>query len=342
MLQNDLILRVAKGEAVSRPPVWLMRQAGRFLREYRDVRAQAGSFRQMIARPEIAAEVTLQPVDILGVDAAIIFSDILVIPEAMGLPYEMAPGKGPFFQDTVRNATELKRLHKVSIDSNLNFTYEAIRLVKKELDGKVPLIGFAGAPWTIFSYMTEGQGSKTFSVPRALMYRDPVFTKALLDQITDATILYLKGQVAAGVDLIQIFDSWAGLLGPESFREFSLPYIKRICEALPEVPKIVFAKGASYSLKDLNALPCEVLGLDWTIPPDVAAQQAPSKAYQGNLDPGLMYAAPSVIERETEKMLNAFPAGKHIANLGHGIYPDFPREHVIAFVNYVKAFSYSS
>jgi uroporphyrinogen decarboxylase len=207
-LKNDLLLRVARGESVERPPIWLMRQAGRFLSEYREVRAKAGSFRAMIAHPEIAAEVTLQPVDLVGVDAAIIFSDILVIPEAMGLPYEMIPGKGPNFPETVRTAAEIKRLHAVEPESNLDHTYEALRIVKRELDGRVPLIGFAGAPWTIFCYMTEGSGSKTFSVAKSLIYREPEFAHTLLQAITDATITYLKRVlVQMGRQRVQICDA---------------------------------------------------------------------------------------------------------------------------------------
>ncbi|RMG18753.1 MAG: uroporphyrinogen decarboxylase [Bacteroidetes bacterium] len=339
-LQNDLILRVARGEAVERPPVWLMRQAGRFLKEYRAVRARAGSFKNMIARPEYAAEVTLQPVDLIGVDAAIIFSDILVIPEAMGLPYEMVPGKGPLFPRTVRSEQELQGLRPVAEESNLNDTYEAIRLVKKRLNGRVPLIGFAGAPWTIFCYMTEGSGSKTFSVAKAMLYRAPELAHALLQQITQATITYLKGQIAAGADLLQLFDSWAGVLNRPVYRRFALPYLRQICEAIQEVPLIVFAKGAFFALEELAELDCEVIGLDWQCEPDFALPLVGNKALQGNMDPCQLYAEPEEVAAACRAMLKAFPKGRHIANLGHGIYPDLPRESVQAFVNTVKAFSY--
>ena len=339
-LKNDLLVRVATGQPVERPPVWLMRQAGRFLSEYRAVRKEAGSFRRMIAEPDYAAEVTLQPVDLIGVDAAIIFSDILVIPEAMGLTYEMAAGKGPVFPKTIRNAAEAKVLHSVKDESNLDHTYDALRKVKQKLEGRVPLIGFAGAPWTIFCYMTEGGGSKTFSVPRALIYRDPAFAHGLLQQITDATILYLKGQIKAGVDIVQIFDSWAGVLGRQQFATFSLPYIKQICDAINEVPKIVFAKDAGHSLDLQAALNCQVLGLDWTTEPEFAAQNAPNQAFQGNLDPAQLYGQPDDIVKATLNMLKRFPKGRHIANLGHGIYPDLPRENVISFVETVKNFRY--
>jgi uroporphyrinogen decarboxylase len=340
MIQNDLLLRVARRQPVERPPVWLMRQAGRFLTEYRETRARAGSFRNMIAQPEFACEVTLQPVDLMGVDAAIIFSDILVIPEAMGLPYEMVESKGPFFPETIRTTEALGKIHPPAEESNLDHTYQAIRMVKRELNGRVPLIGFAGAPWTIFSYMTEGKGSKTFSIAKSLLYRDPAFCHALLQRITDATIVYLKGQIAAGVDIVQIFDSWAGVLDRSTFETFALPYIGQICDAITEVPVIVFPKGAFHSLDLLDNLNCQVIGLDWTIEPEAASFMAPGKALQGNMDPCLLYADTDTVRRETLRMLRRFPAGRHIANLGHGIYPDLPRDSVKCLIDTVQSFQY--
>jgi len=340
ILKNDLLLRVARGEQVERPPVWLMRQAGRFLSEYRAVRTQAGSFRKMIAEPEYAAEVSLQPVDLIGVDAAIIFSDILVIPEAMGLPYEMISGKGPYFPKTIRTSDALDKLYPIAEESNLDHTYQAVGLVRKELDGKLPLIGFAGAPWTIFCYMTEGNGSKTFSVAKSLLYRSPIFSHQLLQKITDATITYLKGQIAAGVDIVQLFDSWAGVLNRRMYTEFALPYLKQICEAIQAVPKMIFAKGAFFALDLIGQLDCQVVGLDWQTSPSEAMNMVEGKVLQGNMDPCQLYAPPAEIEKATLNMLKAFPAGRHIANLGHGIYPDLPREHVQTFVNTVKSFSY--
>lgn len=339
-LQNDLLLRVARGESVERPPVWLMRQAGRFLSEYREVRAQAGSFRAMIAHPEIAAEVTLQPVDLVGVDAAIIFSDILVIPEAMGLTYEMITGKGPHFPQTIGSATDIDALHTVQDESNLNDTYEALKIVKRDLAGRVPLIGFAGAPWTIFCYMVEGGGSKTFSKAKAMIYKSPEMAHRLLQKITDATITYLHGQIAAGADLVQIFDSWAGILNRSTFETFSLPYIQQICQAIQSVPKTVFAKGAFFSLDKMNDLDCNVIGLDWHTEVSWAQSLIPDKALQGNMDPCLLYGAEADVRKATQAMLEAFPAGRHIANLGHGIYPDLPRQNVIAMIETVKAFRY--
>ena len=339
-MQNDLLLRVARGESVERPPVWLMRQAGRFLSEYRAVRAEAGSFRNMIANPAYAAEVTLQPVDLLGVDAAIIFSDILVIPVALGIPYELDMGEGPVFPETVRTMADLKRLHGVGEKSNLDDTYTAIRMVREKLAGRVPLIGFAGAPWTIFCYMTEGGSSKSYNTARGLLYKDEGFAHTLLERITEATITYLKGQIAAGVEVVQLFDSWAALLGREAYAVYGIPYLRAICEAITEVPVIVFPKGANHSLDLVAELRCAVIGIDWTCAPEEAARLAPRQALQGNLDPSLLYAGPERVRAETLNMLNRFPAGRHIANLGHGIYPDLPREHVQAMIEVVKQYRY--
>lgn len=339
-LQNDLLLRVARGESVERPPVWLMRQAGRFLHEYRAVRAQAGSFKAMIDQPEIAAEVTLQPVDLIGVDAAIIFSDILVVPQAMGLDYQMQEKVGPVFPETVRTLDGLKKLHPAGEHSNLEKTIEAIQIVKRELKGRVPVIGFAGAPWTIFAYMTEGSGSKTFSVARKLLYSNPEFSHRLLDMITATTIDYLKAQIAAGADIVQVFDSWAGLLNREMYETYAIPYLHKICVAIDEVPKIVFSKGAFHSLDLIGDLDCQVVGLDWTMEVEPVASYLADKALQGNADPALMYADPDFIREMTVYMLEKFPAGRHIANLGHGIYPDLPRENVQTFVDTIKAYRY--
>lgn len=337
-IKNDLLLRVARGESVERPPVWLMRQAGRFLKEYRAVRAAVGSFKGMIERPEVAAEVTLQPVDLIGVEAAIIFSDILVVPEAMGLDYDMVEQKGPVFPETVRSLTDLERLKPVGGDSNLDHTYQALQIVARELDGRVPLIGFAGAPWTIFCYMTEGHGSKTFSVSRRLLYQDPDFAGQLLQMITDTTIQYLKGQIAAGAQIVQVFDSWAGILGREQYSTFAMPYLHQICDAITEVPVIVFPKGAFHSLDLLDSLDCEVIGLDWLVEPEPASFMMSSKALQGNLDPALLYADHDTIRKATHQMCQVFPQGHHIANLGHGIYPDLPRDGVQCFVDTVKEY----
>src|SRR5687767_8853170 len=260
-LKNDLLLRMAHGEKTERAPIWLMRQAGRILPEYRKVRESAGDFKTLVKTPELAAEVTIQPVDILDVDAAIIFSDILVIPEAMGLDYEMEEKRGPVFPKRITTQADLKSIH-VSQGDELKYVTDAIRLTKKALNGRVPLIGFAGAPWTIFSYMVEGRGSKTFSKARKMLYEAPELSHQLLRKITDTTIAYLKAQVEAGANLIQVFDSWAGILPPAHYKEFSYRYIAEICQAIQGVPVTVFAKGAFFSLADFSQLDCQVIGLD--------------------------------------------------------------------------------
>src|SRR5690606_38400925 len=265
MQTNDhLLLKVLEGKTTDRAPVWLMRQAGRVLPEYRKVREAAGNFKTMVTTPELACEVTLQPVDILGVDAAIIFSDILVVPEAMGLRYEMEENKGPVFPTQITSAKDLNNLHVASAEE-LSYVPDAIWLTKRELNGRVPLIGFAGAPWTIFAYMVEGSGSKTFSKARRMLYNEPDLSHRLLDMITQSTINYLNGQVKAGADVIQIFDSWAGILGPEQYSEFSLKYIRRICDEVASVPRIVFPKGAFFARSEFNDVNCEAVGLDWTM-----------------------------------------------------------------------------
>ena len=337
MLRNDLILRAARGEHVERTPVWLMRQAGRILKEYRAVRDKAGDFITLVTTPELAAEVTIQPVDILGVDAAILFSDILVVPEAMGLPYVMDEGKGPRFPEVVRTMDDLKRIRVPDVADALHYVPSAIKLVKHDLNGRVPLIGFAGAPWTIFCYMTEGKGSKTFSVARRSLYADPAFATALMDRITDTTIAYLKLQIAAGADLVQVFDSWAGVLDAQTYRTFAIPCLKRICEAITEVPVTIFAKDAWFATADIAALPCATVGLDWAQDPQWARGiVGPDRTLQGNLDPCALYADAATIRRETARMLDAFGAQRHIANLGHGVYPDTPVDGVRRFIDTVK------
>jgi uroporphyrinogen decarboxylase len=334
-LQNDLLLRVAKGEKTERTPVWLMRQAGRILPEYRKVRETARDFKTLVKTPELAAEVTIQPVDILGVDAAIIFSDILVIPEAMGLNYEMEEKRGPVFPKRITAVGDLKSLH-VAQAGELQYVLDAIALTKKELNGRVPLIGFAGAPWTIFSYMIEGKGSKTFSEAKKMLYTQPEFSHKLLEMITQSTINYLKGQIKAGADIIQIFDSWAGILSPEQYEEFSMRYISKICDAINEAPKIVFAKGAFFVREKMNTIACDVVGLDWNMEIKESRKLLPNKVLQGNLDPCALYGSIADVKRETKKMLDAFGPHKHIANLGHGLYPDIEPDKVKCFINTVK------
>jgi len=339
-IKNDLFLRAARGEQTERPPVWLMRQAGRILPQYRAIRANLSGFKELVETPSLACEVTIQPVDELGVDAAIIFSDILVIPEAMGLTYEMIKGKGPFFPSTIHTMADVDRMITgENAASELQYVYDAVSLTKKELNGRVPLIGFSGAPWTIFSYMIEGSGSKTFSKAKKMLYSNPELSHKLLQKITDATIAYLKGKVRAGADLIQIFDSWAGILTKEHYNEFAFPYTAQICDAIDNVPKTVFAKGAYFAMDKIGILNCDVIGLDWNMNIPKARQHVNGKVLQGNLDPCQLYGKPEEIQARTLKMINDF-GGKHICNLGHGVYPDTPLVNVKVFVDTVKSYSY--
>ena len=340
MLQNDLILKAAKGEYVERTPIWLMRQAGRILKEYKAVRSKAKNFIDFVKSPEMAAEVTIQPVDILGVDAAIIFSDILVIPEAMGLPYQMIEAKGPYFEKTIKCKADIDSLH-IANANDLNYVIKAIELSKKGLNNRVPLIGFAGAPWTIMAYMVEGSGSKTFSQAKKLLYQEPDLAHQLLEKITQSTINYLKAQIDAGADMIQIFDSWAGVLGSEQYNQFALKYISKICDAIqPLVPITIFAKDAHYALPELGKLNCNTIGLDWTIDPLYARLVIgeSNKTLQGNADPCLLYADEKTIEIEARKMVNAFGKQRYIANLGHGLYPDLDKNKVKFFIDCIKSF----
>lgn len=339
LLQNDLLLRAARGEKTERVPVWMMRQAGRILAEYRAVREKAGSFIQLATNPELAAEVTIQPVDLLGVDAAIIFSDILVVPEAMGLPYEMEEKRGPVFPKVVRTMADIETLRVAEPEADLSYVLDAIKIVKRELNGRVPLIGFAGAPFTIFCYMVEGRGSKTFSIAKKALYADAEFSHKLLQKITDSTIAYLKAQIASGANLVQLFDSWAGILSPAQYREYSLPYIKQICDAISEVPVTVFAKGAFFARQEIGQLNCSVVGLDWNMDPAESRLLIPDKTLQGNLDPCVLYASFSQIRVEVRKMLEAFGPQHYIANLGHGVYPDTNPDKVRCFIESVKEYS---
>jgi uroporphyrinogen decarboxylase len=337
-LKNDLILRAARGEAIERYPVWLMRQAGRILPEYRAVRSKLSGFKELVETPEFAAEVTIQPVDILDVDAAIIFSDILVVPEAMGLEYQMLEQKGPWFEKTIQTMDDLKYAESnFDIEDRLGYVLEAIRITKKELNGRVPLIGFAGAPWTIFCYMVEGKGSKTFSESRKMLYTNPTLAHELLNRITDVTISYLKAQVNAGVQMLQIFDSWAGILGTEQYAEFGLRYLDKIANAINEVPLTLFSKGAINSVNDLAKLKCNTIGLDWNM--DAVAirkEVGETRTLQGNLDPCALYASHAEVEKSTINMLNRFESQRHIVNLGHGVYPDIDPEKVKTFIKTVK------
>ena len=336
--KNDLFLRAARGEAIERYPVWLMRQAGRILPEYRALRATLSGFKELVETPALAAEVTIQPIDHLDVDAAIIFSDILVVPEAMGLPYQMLEQKGPWFENTIRSKGQLDLLDKnIDVADRLSYVFEALKITKRELNGRVPLIGFAGAPWTILCYMVEGKGSKTFSESRKFLYTQPAVAHELLGRIAEVTITYLKLQLEAGADALQLFDSWAGILGREQYQIFGLNYIKMIVEAFPNVPFTVFSKGAVASLPEISAVQCTTIGLDWNMDIGIARELVgESKTLQGNLDPCLLYAPNEIIEKETLNLLKSFKSQRHIVNLGHGVYPDIDPEKVKVFIKTVK------
>ena len=337
MLGNDLLIRAAKGENTERIPVWVMRQAGRILPEYRVTRAQAGSFINLVTNPELAAEVTVQPVDILGVDAAIIFSDILVIPEAMGLPYQMDEGKGPFFPKTIQTMADVESLEMDSIASHLSYVKEALEITLEKLEGRVPLIGFAGAPWTIFCYMIEGKGSKEFSKARRVLIEQPELAQALLTKISTATIAYAQMQINTGIHLFQLFDSWAGVLNAEWYKAMILPHVERILSHIhKQIPVTFFAKGAHYALPDFKNLSCHVVGLDWNMDIDSARKLLPTKTLQGNLDPAILYGSDEQIIKSTLNMVEKFGKSQYIANLGHGVYPDMNPKKLKLFIETIQ------
>lgn len=342
MLQNDLILRTLRGEKTERTPVWMMRQAGRYLPEYIVLRNKYGFF-ERCQTPELACEITIQPVNIVGVDAAILFSDILVVPQAMGLEVQLKENVGPLLPDPIKTAADLARVRVPEVDETLSYVFDAIKLIKQELNDRVPLIGFAGAPWTLLCYMVQGKGSKTFDEAKAFCYAQPEVAHQLLQMITDTTIAYLKGQIKAGADVLQLFDSWGGLLSPADFEVLSLQYMRQIVAAVKDdVPTIVFAKGAWHSLEAMAATGAAGLGIDWCITPQMARQFAGKDiTLQGNFDPAKLLSPIPVIEKEVKAMLTAFGPGRHIANLGHGILPNVPVDHAKAFVNTVKEFKWS-
>jgi uroporphyrinogen decarboxylase len=342
-LQNNLLLRALKGEPVERTPVWMMRQAGRYLPDYMKLKAKY-SFFERCRIPELATEITIQPIEQVGVDAAIIFSDILVVPQAMGMEVQMIESKGPLLPDPVKQLADLDKLVIPDVNETLGYVFDALRLTKQTLNGRVPLIGFAGAPWTLLCYMVQGKGSKTFDEAKAFCYTQPETAHKLLQMITDTTIAYLKGQVKAGADVVQVFDSWGGLLSPQDFEEFSLQYIRQIIAALKdEVLTIIFAKGAWFALEEMAATGANGLGIDWCIKPGLARKFAgPNVTLQGNFDPARLLSPIPVIKKEVRKMLDAFGNTRHIANLGHGILPNVPVDHARAFVDAVKEYKYDN
>ncbi|RNI35696.1 uroporphyrinogen decarboxylase [Hanamia caeni] len=336
-LKNDLLLKALRGENVERPPVWMMRQAGRYLPEYIALREKYDFFTR-VQTPELAAEITLQPVRRIGVDAAIIFSDILVIPQAMGVEVLMEEGKGPLLPNVIKTEKDIISLFTDKVEEKLDYVMKALTLTKQELNGEVPLIGFAGAPWTILCYMVEGKGSKTWEKAKEFCFTQPDLAHRLLQKITDITIHYLKAQIKAGADVVQIFDSWAGSLGPEDFKRFAQPYLIQIADALQDdAPVILFPKGSWYALEELSESSASALGIDWCISPKMARELTSGKiTLQGNFDPAKLLLPIDDIQKEAKKMISEFGVQKYVVNLGHGITPNIPVDHARAFVDAVK------
>ena len=327
-----------------RPPVWMMRQAGRYLPEYRAVRAKA-DFLTMCKTPELASEVTIQPVDIVGVDAAIIFSDILVIPEAMGMRLEMVESRGPVLHNPIRSREQVDALRIPDPQKYLRYVMDAMEMTKRSLTGRVPVIGFAGSPWTLATYMVEGSGSKEFRHIKKMMLDEPDTLRALLEKLTVSVRLYLEAQLAAGADAVQLFDTWGGTLSPDHYKMFSLDPMFNIVSGMNRngSPLIVFSKGAHHSLKDIADIGADVVSVDWMIDiGEVRSLVGDKVALQGNLDPSALYASPERIRGEVISILRKYGKGPgHVFNLGHGIFPDVPVEHVHAFVRAVKEESVS-
>lgn len=338
-IKNDLFLRACKRQDVERTPIWIMRQAGRYLPEYRAVRAKS-DFLTMCKTPELAAEVTIQPIDIIGVDAAILFSDILVIPEAMGMHLEMNEGKGPVFPNPIRTVDDAKKLKDIDPTKELKYVLDAVALTKKNLANRVPLIGFSGSPWTLLTYMVEGKGSKNFSEVKKLIYNNPELAHSILDKLSKTIAGYLSAKIDAGCNAVQIFDTWGGILSQNDFEEFSLQYVEKIISQIKrkDEPVIFFAKGVHFKLNKLASIGADVLGLDWTMDLGEVRKQVGDKvSLQGNMDPTVLYANKTKIKQETVRVLNSFGKGNgHIFNLGHGILPDIDPENVKTFVQYVK------
>ena len=338
-LKNDLILRALKGETVERPPVWMMRQAGRFLPDYRLLREKY-SFFERCETPSLVSEITIMPIDQVGTDAAILFSDILVVPQALGYEVQMIAGKGPYLPKVVSNKKDADNIIVPDVEDKLSYVMDAITLTRHNLNGKVPLIGFAGAPFTVLCYMVQGQGSKDFSEAKAFCHKETEAAHTLLQKITDTTIAYLNAQIKAGAQAVQLFDSWAGLLSPNDFNTFALPYIKQIIENVHGAPTIVFAKGSWYAIKDIVNLGCNAIGVDWSLTPKKARQLAgPNITLQGNFDPSWLFAPIPTIEKLAKEMVDGFGKDKYIANLGHGILPTVPVENAKAFINAIKNYA---
>jgi len=342
-LKNDLLLRALLREATPRRPIWLMRQAGRYLPEYRATRTRAGGFLEMCTNPEIACEITLQPVNRYPLDAAILFSDILTIPHAMNLGLEFEAGEGPSFERPVRTPADIDKLGVPDPGRELKYVMDAIARARRELAGRVPLIGFAGSPWTVATYMVEGGSSKTFGLIKRMMYESPRELHRLLELLAKATILYLNAQIAAGAQAVMLFDTWGGVLTPAQYEEFSLRHMAQVVDALTRksdgrrVPNIVFTKGGGAWLAKIAAIGCDALGVDWTTDLSEARRTAGGRvALQGNLDPSALFATPEILRSETLRVLDSYGAGPgHVFNLGHGITPDVDPDRVALLIETV-------
>ena len=344
-LKNDRLLRALLRQPVDRTPIWIMRQAGRYLPEYRATRAKAGNFMGLCTNPELACEVTMQPLERFPLDAAILFSDILTIPDAMGLGLYFAEGEGPRFERPVQDAKAIKALGVPDPEDSLGYVMDAVRLIRRELDGRVPLIGFSGSPWTLATYMVEGGSSKDFALLKGMLFNDPATLHHLLGVLAESVTSYLNAQIAAGAQAVMVFDTWGGSLSPENYREFSLQYMQRIVDGVTreadgrKVPVVLFTKGGAQWLETMADTGCDALGLDWTINIGEARQRVGSRvALQGNMDPAALYASPERVREEARRVLASFGHGEgHVFNLGHGIHPKINPEHVAALVETVHA-----
>ena len=341
-LKNTLFLKALKGETVERPPVWMMRQAGRYLPEFMAIKEKYDFFTRC-QTPELASEITVQPIRRYGMDAAILFSDILVIPQAMNIDVEMKPNFGPYLPHPIRSQKDLDTVIVPDVHESLGYVMEAVKATKEKLNDEVPLIGFAGSPWTILCYCVQGQGSKTFDKAKELCFTQPVVAHALLQKITDTTIAYLKAKVTAGVDAVQVFDSWGGMLSPTDYKEFSWQYIQQIIDALKdEAPVIVFGKGCWFALGDMAKSGAAALGVDWTCSAQNARYLSGGKiTLQGNFDPARLLSPPSEIKKMVHQMINEFGKDSYVVNLGHGILPNVPVENAKAFIDAVKEYKIS-
>ncbi len=342
MLKNDLFLRALKGETVDRPPVWMMRQAGRYLPEFREIRDKYDFFTRC-RTPELASEITVQPIRRFGMDAAILFSDILVVPQAMDIEVQMKPNFGPYLPHPVRSQADVDQVTVPDVTVALGYVMEAIKATKEKLEDEVPLIGFAGSPWTILCYCVQGQGSKTFDRAKEFCFTQPMAAHQLLQKITDTTIAYLKAKVRAGVDVVQIFDSWGGMLSPTDYREFSWHYNQQIVDALKaDAPVIVFGKGCWFALGDMAQSGAAALGVDWTCSAKNARYLTGGKiTLQGNFDPARLLSPPSEIKKMVAQMINEFGKDRYVVNLGHGILPNIAVDHAKAFIDAVKEYRVS-